>query len=260
MKHEKAEQLKTEVEHTLGSGWKGHVWENINWHVDWKNGAVSLHYSEHTKVNGFWAMVGDIGSGTGNVELTPRDVHHYADPLEAVRKAIEFAQEADVERRQIMLSCAGVLLGLGAIQELEPPVEEWVEYFPANLSRMIAQETDYAAPGPVVVFSGDIQQLDALHCHAEQCNMNSAMLLTGTAFEAVETTLHDFQDGKIDVLFLSLRTFSEGISLTKTSHIIIIDEKPDSVKAQHAIYRAQRLGREGQLTVKHYHLPGYGKL
>jgi hypothetical protein len=58
-------------------------------------------------------MVGDIGSGTGNCELTPRGISHSTDPLKAVTKAIEYAQEADVERRQIMLSCAGVLLKLG---------------------------------------------------------------------------------------------------------------------------------------------------
>jgi len=109
----KAEQLKIEVERILGSGWKGRVWGNLGWHVDWQNGAVSLHYSEYIKVKGFWAMVGEIGSGTGNPQLVPRDAEHYADPLEAVRKAIEYAQEEDVKRRQIMLSCAGVLRDLG---------------------------------------------------------------------------------------------------------------------------------------------------
>jgi len=125
MKHkEEAEQLKTEVERALGSGWKGHVWENLGWHVDWQNGAVSLHYSENTKINGFWAMVGEIGSGTGNCELTPRSAGQYASPLEAVRKAIEYAQEADIERRQIMLSCAGVLLSLGVDRAEEKAVDE----------------------------------------------------------------------------------------------------------------------------------------
>lgn len=113
MKQEKAEQLKTKIEHTLGSGWVSKVWENLGWHVCWQNGAVSLHYSEHTNADGFWAMVGDIGSGTGNIELTPRSGEHYTDPVEAVQKAIEYAQEADIKRRQIMLSCAGVLLSLG---------------------------------------------------------------------------------------------------------------------------------------------------
>lgn len=111
MDKSRADKINKEVIAILGSGWKGRVWENLGWHVAWQNGAVCLHYAERS--NNFWSMVGDIGSGTGNAELTPRDTYHYRDPLKAVTKAIEYAQNADVERRQIMLSCAGVLLRLG---------------------------------------------------------------------------------------------------------------------------------------------------
>ena len=107
----RADQISKEVVAILGGGWKGRVWENLGWHVAWENGAVCLHYDERS--NKFWAMVGDIGSGTGNAELTPSATYHYTDPLKAVTKAIEYAQEEDIKRRQIMLSCAGVLLKLG---------------------------------------------------------------------------------------------------------------------------------------------------
>lgn len=111
MTHMKADKIKRDVEKILGSDWSSHVWENLGWHVSWQNGAVCLHYEE--RGNNFWSMVGDIGSGTGNCELTPSTTRHSADPLKAVKWAIKYAQEADEERRSIMLSCAGVLLKLG---------------------------------------------------------------------------------------------------------------------------------------------------
>lgn len=107
----KADKIKHDVEKILGSGWKGRVWDNLGWHVAWQNGAVCLHYDERS--NNFWSMVGPIGSGVGNIELTPRDTSHYKKPITAVKRAIKYAQEADLERREIMLSCAGVLSKLG---------------------------------------------------------------------------------------------------------------------------------------------------
>jgi hypothetical protein len=117
----KADRINENVVAILGSGWRGRVWDNLGWHVAWQNGAVCLHYDERS--DKFWAMVGDIDSGTGNAELTPRGTQAWRDPCKAVRKAIEYAQNADVERRQIMLSCAGVLLSLG-VMRVEAPVDE----------------------------------------------------------------------------------------------------------------------------------------
>lgn len=95
----------------LGKGWKVNVWENLGWHVSWYNGAVSLHYSPQMDEK-FWAMVGPIGSGAGSVELTPRTGKHFAGPIRAIRAAIEFAQEQNKEREQIMKSCSTVLMDL----------------------------------------------------------------------------------------------------------------------------------------------------
>lgn len=107
-----AEVRMHNVEKNLGKGWEGRVWENLGeWHVAWQNGAVCLHFSPYR--NEYWAMVGNIGEGTGNVELTPRETTYHKEPRDAVKVAIEYAQEQDIKRRQIMLSCAGVLLSLG---------------------------------------------------------------------------------------------------------------------------------------------------
>jgi len=162
MKHEKAEQLKTEIERTLGSGWVGHVWDNLGWRVCWQNGAVCLHYCEHGNADGFWAMVGDIGSGTGNIELTPRSGEHYIDPLKAVKAAIEYAQEADVERRQIMLSCAGVLLGLGVVRDEEKAVDE-------NYEQGIADEKPEFVEQPAIITQHDEHDGYHLNCTCDSC-------------------------------------------------------------------------------------------
>jgi len=101
----------TMVQTILGPGWKCNVWENLGWNVSWTNGAVVLHYSPQMDKK-YWSMVGQIYSGAGDVELTPKTVKYYKEPISAIRAAIEYAQKANKEREQIIESCSTVLMDL----------------------------------------------------------------------------------------------------------------------------------------------------
>jgi hypothetical protein len=96
----------------LGPGWIGKVWRNLGWHVLWVNGAVSLYYSQPLGVGSvsYWAMIGDIGSTAGSIELTERNCPHFKTPRKAVIHACEYAQKQHaIERVPIMQSVAKVL-------------------------------------------------------------------------------------------------------------------------------------------------------
>ncbi len=117
MERKEVEKLGEQVAQKLGLGWETRIWNNLGWHVSWINGAVSVYYAEGycAVVNGqkkpFWAMVGDPGTGSGHMNLTPRAIPHFRTAREAARSACKFAmQQIQKEWKPIESSVARVLL------------------------------------------------------------------------------------------------------------------------------------------------------
>jgi hypothetical protein len=87
-----AESHRDGVLETLGDGWRGRVsGDAAGYTVSWVNGAVSLHYKYENAT--YWGLVGPVNlPGCGEPLLTPAEIVHKDDPIEAILEAIRYAQ------------------------------------------------------------------------------------------------------------------------------------------------------------------------
>jgi hypothetical protein len=88
--------------------------------------------------------------------------------------------------------------------------------------------------------------------------MHSAFVEKGITAERIENnlfsilkTIKNFNDGLIQVLFVSNPMLIRGISLTDVTHLIFFHEAPFSEVEQVLIHSAQRIGRVKELQIVH---------
>jgi hypothetical protein len=86
------------------------------------------------------------------------------------------------------------------------------------------------------------EELDRLGMKAERLENNLFSLLR---------TIKNFQEGNIDILFVSNIDLLRGVSLPITSHLLFFHELPVSELKQVLIHSAQRIGRKAPLKVIH---------
>ena len=85
-----AQKLADKISAVLGKNWKSEVWENLGWHVDWTNGAISLNYNEYRSQ--FWCFVGEPNSGTGHLDFHDISTHS-SDPIKVIKASIHNARK-----------------------------------------------------------------------------------------------------------------------------------------------------------------------
>jgi hypothetical protein len=86
------------------------------------------------------------------------------------------------------------------------------------------------------------EEIDKLGLKAERIENNLFSMLR---------TLHNFKEGKTNILFVSNIDLIRGISLLTTSHLIFYHEPSSYEWKQLLIHSAQRLGRQEPLTLIH---------
>lgn len=107
------------------------------------------------------------------------------------------------------------------------------------------QESD----GPVIVFSQFAQMAKLLAKRCEKLGI-SCGLYTGSVSKADrDQVVRDFQDGKLKVFAGSIRAGGQGLTLTRSSRVILLNRDWVQALNEQAIDRAHRIGQKNAVHV-----------
>ena len=172
-----------------------------------------------------------------------------------MRKEMIAAYESDPAGRQVAVtwstSARHVVLdristGLQVAFEDAKPASgklDRLEYDLSNRSR------------PTLVFAHYRASLEAAAQVADRLNLHWGLVHGGTSRPDRSRIVRAFQSGELDVLFGSLETLAEGLTLTQADLLIMLEKSWKPSRNTQAIRRVHRLGQTRPVTVLDYVTP-----
>ena len=119
----------------------------------------------------------------------------------------------------------------------------------AKVPHVVEHTRNALEQGPVVLFAHHLevirQIVDALK------DVPTGMIIGDTPVARRQELVKQFQDGDLKLMIAGLRAASEGITLTKSSHVICAELDWTPARMSQAEDRVHRIGQKNKVLVQH---------
>jgi len=115
---------------------------------------------------------------------------------------------------------------------------------PSNKVDALLEIVEEAADEPLVVFAESRQLVDLAAAALVENGIDVRLIVGGMNAAARDTSVNDFQDGKVNVILLTTKAGGEGITLTRSSTLVFLQRSWSMLANRQAEDRVHRIGSE----------------